>query len=302
LPPAVRHLIWQDHRLRGVVDLRRTRLEQLGIQVRSGLELRLPRTLTELRLLGVTGRDRLSVSAHRDGAALTLSMLLTTPQPPRVVRGLERVGALQIWNARTVRIAPLLAYRELETLSISGQPSCAIADPQHLARFPRLRRIELRHVYDLAAARFPAGRAFPALQQIEIDGLPAPAAAAVREKLRGAEGVELTLRGVRSQVWLRANLQNPLRHWADEYGAKVGATACKAWRKASATLGSLEGPAAPTARKRCLEAFIATFNQLDRTHCVDTIMREEVAEAFLELAGDVDDSVAEAWFDDWRDF
>ncbi|MCE9574371.1 MAG: hypothetical protein K8W52_14585, partial [Deltaproteobacteria bacterium] len=143
-----------------------------------------------------------------------------------------------------------------------------------------------------------AAQAWPALTRVSIDGY--RTADAARWKACFAGVADLELRGGKTDEWLAANLDNPFCDWIDR-DAAVGKRAAAAWRTARAALGAGVTAAAAS---RVLKAFVAVFNAIDAKTGIDTIDREEIAEAFIGLASEagLDPAVAEARLDEWRDF
>jgi hypothetical protein len=63
--------------------------------------------------------------------------------------------------------------------------------------------------------------------------------------------------------------------------------------------------ALPSLRSGALRTFVETLDRIDgRYQMIDTMRREQAADAFLDLAVRAGIPVAEAeeWFDEWRDF
>jgi hypothetical protein len=294
----VKTLFWESHQLGGVVDFRRTHLETLAIQP-GNFTLQLPRALKELRLLQLTGAEKLHVEAARQGAGLELAIVMGSARPPRIPPGLSAITRLDVSFARTVKIKQLLACPKLEELDLHGDPAFSLPDPQHLAKLTKLRRLTLTGAYDLAAARFPAAAAFAHIERIEIDGIAKPEAAILRERLLG---IDLELARVKSLEWIRDNLSNPFRDWGDDHGARFAATATKAWKQALAAIAKLGDDPTAAAAKRALKPFVDVFNRLDAGAGVDTIMREQLFDVFVELVPEAHGDAAEDWFDDMRDF
>lgn len=116
---------------------------------------------------------------------------------------------------------------------------------------------------------------------MEIDGIRESDAAVLAG--RSAGGPKLSIRGRRSDTWLKANIDNPFRHWEDEYPKKVASAASSAYRKALAAVDKLPPEASPDAAREVMETFMAAFNRVNEKHDLDTIMREEVGEVFYEL-------------------
>jgi hypothetical protein len=205
-----------------------------------------------------------------------------------------------VFNVTRLELSRLLPYRALEELSVAGPPG-EILDIERLAQFPRLAQLTLRECYRLSADRFPSLAELPGLRSVFIDGVRQDEGALVKQRLASVS--ELSLRGLRSDAWLRANLDNPFREWPDDYGATVGRAAMAAFRTALTALEKPSTRADAAAIREVLQAFVERFNRLSSRTPFDTIQREQVADGYDELAGRVAETVplaeARAWFDQW---
>jgi hypothetical protein len=282
------------------IDLARSTLTELSVDARSALTLHLPRSLTTLRLLDVTAWNRLAVRTDDGGARLAV-WIWGPAKPVRAIAGLPRLRVLSVGAAKELDLALVAKHPHLERLEVFGDENgIAIANVRRLASLPGLAEIQIRSAFHTDFSRFPSPDEMPALQRLEIDGVRTDAAAMLKERFRGFSG--LSLRGVRSDAWLRANADNPFREWSDEYGAALGRRATKAYRDAHASFDASR----PTARQAeaVLRRFVEAFNEVEAQ--IDTIMREEIDGAFQRLAervrGRVPDATATRWFDAWRDF
>jgi hypothetical protein len=114
------------------------------------------------------------------------------------------------------------------------------------------------------------------------------------------------VRGAKTDIWLAANLDNPLRDWVDD-DARGGAAACKAYADALRAIAGLPvgGPERREQAIGVLHTMITRLNAIDAKHeMIDTLRREEACEAFEDLAGRAGIPPAEAGdlCDDWRDW
>lgn len=301
--PGITRLSWSGHG-QTRLDLSRTSLTELSFDCGAEpLEVQLPisGTLQRLSLAAPASPEALHIQAPEAGAGIYLMEgCQEAPDGPYALKGLERLRALSLFHVQRVWLERLLPYQELEELTIIGPPGTVVG-LELLARFPQLRRVTLRECYDLDASALPPATAFPALEKVEVDGIRQADAVLLTQRLVGLR--QLSLRGKRTDAWLRANLQNAFREWPDEYGSALGKAAMTAYRQA--TLALDRAPADPEAIRAALHAFLAALNRVSARHPFDTIQREEVADAFDELASRVTDAVplatTRAWFDDWEE-
>ncbi len=257
------------------------------------LTLRLPRALVELHVSGKV--DRLRV--ERDAPVFPFVVHVDVPVLPQPIAGLEDLEELDGSTLREADLRRLAGYRRLSELVLQGK-AISVTCVEMLAALPTLRRLTLRHVYDLDAERFPAP--WPALAQVEIHGLRTATATTLKKKLAVVPALKIT--GAKSDAFIAENLQNPFRGW-DEDDPQLGRAAGAAWRKAQAAAAAPRNTSAARAEP-ILRALVDALNRLDAKHGLDTLRREEAADAFLGLAADlgVARAMAERWFDEWREF
>lgn len=234
-----------------------------------------------------------SVTAHDDGRWIDLSLRGAAPSVPA---GLRAVREMRIDAGGAVSVAALAALPALTSLTVQwSRGPGRLDDPAALAGLSTLRELYLVGGYGLGADTLPD---LPALRHLVIDGVPRSVAAALKARY-GATPVRVTVRGAKSDTWLRANIENPFRDWVDD-DERGGTAACRAY--ATALRGIDQNPADAERRLRTL---VEALNRIDGRHgLIDTLRREEAADAFFGLArrAGVPNADAEAWFDDWRDF
>jgi len=298
---GISRLGWSGHR-QSRIDLSGSELTEFSFDCgEQPLEVLLPTagTLCRLAMKPPANPAVHQIQAPKAGEGIYLTVNCQgLADAPYAISGLERLNSLSLFNVKQVRLERLLPYQELVELTIIGPPG-AIPDLERLAGFPKLRRLVLRDCYDLNAEALPPAAAFPALEKVEIDGIRQADAASFAQRLAGIPG--LSIRGKRSDAWLRANLYNPFREWPEEHSPTVGKAAMSAYRKAA--LGLDRRPTDPDAARAILEAFIQTLNRLSARNPFDTIQREQAFDAFDELASRVADVIPLAtmreWFDEW---
>lgn len=303
--PQISRFDWTGHR-QSRIDLSATQLVELGVECGPGpLELHLPAggTLRRLALAPPDAPGALRIEAPDGGSGIYLMQgCQHLPEGPRALPGLERLRALSLFPVRRVRLERLLPYRELEELTLSGPPG-AVEGLARLAEFPKLRRVSLRDCYELDVHALPPASAFPTLEAVEVDGIRQADAAVLSQRLAGLK--TLSLRGKRTDAWLRAHLDNPFREWPEEHGASRGKAAMSAYRQAALALDRAGTAGEPEAIRAGLEAFVRAFNRLSAREPFDTIQREQVMDAYDELASRVNGLVpvetTRQWFEEWED-
>jgi hypothetical protein len=291
--PLISTFSWRGHG-RSAIDLRDTNLTEVRVFVEAPLRLMLSRDVSSLSVSG--DASQLTVVQPGEGRALSL---MVNGQSPLGVKGLRALHSLDVVNATSVDVAPIArVHPSLSRLKLHGQ-AVQVPDFGALGRLRELRVLELHGCYGIDAQQVPvAGEVWPQLQRIAVDGFHKVDAARWKKCFAGVAHVEL--RGGKTAAWLAANLGNPFGEWTERSPA-IGRAATTAWRKARSAIG--EGVDEKKGEK-ILETFVAVFNKLDSKHGLDTIDREEIGDAFFDLASSAGISApaAEKWFDSWRDF
>lgn len=275
--PMISDLYWQDPP--ATVDLSATELTNLDLT--GAGRVTLPPGLIALTLKDTTGRFEVA-----DGGRWIRLTLDKSPVPA----GLISVRDLHMTVPDSISAAELRVLEDLESLSIrfTGPPG-SLLDAEELAAFRHLHTLSLRDAYGLEAASLPSP--WPTLRHLKVQGVRTAQTKPLKARYRE---IRLTVSGAKSDRWLAANLHNPFRDWADD-DKQAADIACRAYAAAIKAIESAEA-------RDVLQAMVEKLNTLE--DFIDTIRREEIAEAFFDLAerAGVTSGTAEDWFDDWRDF
>ena len=304
--PSIRGLAWHQHG-KSLIDLQKTSLTNVTVSCGTGpLLLRLPTAgSTKGLTLHVSGNlDGVRVETPRRGEGLALTIwYMNRPGIPNAVLGLELISALHIWHAARIRFGEFACCTALERLDIRG-PRTVIEDIAAIARFTKLRNIRMLDCYDFGVEDFPVPGTFPQLESIGFDGLRTDDAKKLGERLKDYPG--LSIRGKRTESWIRKNLENPFFTWGGEHGEAIGSRACRIYNLASTAIDKFDTVVAADDVRAVMQKFVEAFNRLGADYALDTIMREEIGDAFNELIRRKPETVTEAdasaWFDDLRDF
>lgn len=298
---ASSHLVTLDWSNPGVskIDLSKSTIEDLRIEVTDDVVVRVPPTLTALTLRGKYERATIEGLQGRF-PPLRLTLSGRSIAVPRGVADVEHVTFSDLVDTDT---AALSSFPALAALVLRGAPG-TISDARGLATLDTLRELELHEMYGIGPRLDPArlAKAWPALDAVRIHGVETTDAPLLKTVFAQVPLVQIT--GVRTKAWMEATLGNPFREW-EEADEDFGRAACAAWKKAKVEVTKLGAKAKKKDAEATLKSFVAVLNRLDAKHGeLDTIRREEAAEAFLALAADcgVDDKTAGKWFDGWRDF
>ncbi|MFJ2033669.1 hypothetical protein [Streptosporangium sp. NPDC087985] len=294
--PLIDQLTWDDPP--STVDLSTTHLTTLTISGTGLRHLRLPPGLMTLHL---TGEPPKAVEAAEEGRWIRLTM---TSSAHAVPSGLHGVRDLDLQVAGDLSLATLRALTGLESLHLRwDRPHGRLLDASDLSGFPRLHTLRLTDAYGIDAPCLP----LPAtsLRHLSIDGIRRSQARLLKARYKGTP-VHVTVWGAKSDAWLAANVDNPLRDWVDD-DERAGAAACKAYASALRAIGHLSAndPAVAAEARPILQNLVEKLNRIDERYgIIDTLRREQAADAFFALArrAGVPDSGAADWFDQWRDF
>lgn len=241
--PLVKELTLTGHGRREL-DLSRTSLDQLSVDV-TGLErLVLPPSLDRLLLHGTGAVNRfdsldgllddlsaetssalspLRVVADQDGRWIAVH--LTGSVPP--VCGLDRVQGLRIGAIEELDLSDVTeCFPNVSWLHLFGAPGL-LHELSELRALPRLETLWLCDLFGYESGDFPSPDDLPALTSLDLDSIPTDVATRVRAVYKKAPRVSLSVRRPRKPEWLAENFENPLRHWDGRDGIPA-ATAKKA--------------------------------------------------------------------------
>nr|WP_314560471.1 hypothetical protein [uncultured Capnocytophaga sp.] len=216
-------------------------------------------------------------------------------------KGLGEVRSLNIFSDKnySVDIAEIAnTFPNLEFLKINGQ-NASLRNVEALAKLQHLESVWLSDLYDFDS--FVKKTEMPNLRSISLWSVPKVVADKVKKEFKGID--ELDIKQARTDEWIKANLDNPLRNWDGREGTKPS-VAKKAMKAYTDAYKKLSGNKNKDEAVTTLQNFIAIFNEIDKKHHIDTLEREEIWEAFKILAELTPLSVNEIEdiFEDLRDF
>lgn len=291
----IRELSWQSHG-QSRIDLSGTAVDQLVVSVDGPLTLAVPPTLTSLVVMGSTAA--LAVEGATVAWPFALTVHHDTIEAP--AQGLQSTQCLTLNGLTETGTASLSGYTDLRSLTMRGRPG-RLKDVAGLVSHERLAELALFDLYALHGEAWHDRGGWPALDDVLIEGLHKQDAAPLKAALASVPRVMISR--ARSEAWIAANVDNPLRDW-DSDGAAFGKAARTAWKKAKTQAQKLGAAASGTDALAILEAFVVALNRINAKYDIDTMRREEAFEAYLGLARDlgVADEDSGAAFDSWRDF
>lgn len=264
------------------LDLSRTHLGQLSVDVTGLARLVLPGTLETLILRGHVPGAQPSLAVVAEDGGRWITVRLTTTVLP--VRGLERARGLSVHRIGAIDLEDVAEYfPEVTWLHLVGAPG-TLDRLQALTKLARLETLWLCDLFGYPVEDVPSPHDLPALVSLDLESIPADVAAHVRGAYKKTPRVVLTVRKPRKPEWLAENIDNPLRHWDGQEGIPA-ATAKKARTAFIVALRQVRGAdaAAPefTARVTvAVEEFVTVIATLNRTrHFLYTLERDDVIDA-----------------------
>ncbi|MFC2428501.1 MAG: hypothetical protein ACFNTA_05965 [Campylobacter sp.] len=281
------------------LDISRTYVQELTLDTSGIQEILLNDSLYRLTLKG--GASRLKSMRCPFGGEL-LSVQLELKGGGFCVSGLEELRELRIFSQRGERVdlADVAAsFPNLREIFINAQGG-TLKNIDALAKLKRLQAIRLRDVYGFDS--FPARAQLPHLKRLWLRSVPKTVCEAAKRQFKDIEDFEI--KQPRSDQWLEANLNNPLRGWDGREGVSAAASkkAMKAYENAhkmlsaikkepetaskkAARTGKFDIASADSAvtRAKVLKEFIAVFNAVGAGRGIDTMEREEIWDAFCKL-------------------
>ena len=278
------------------LDISRTYVQELTLDTSGTQEVLLNDSLYRLTLKGDASRLK-SVRCPFDGELLGIQLELKGGG--FCVSGLEKLRELRIFSQRgeCVDLADVAAsFPNLREIFINAQGG-TLKNIDALAKLKRLQTIRLSDVYGFDS--FPTRAQLPHLKRLWLRSVPKTVCEAAKKQFKDIEDIEI--KQPRSDQWLEANLNNPLRGWDGREGVSAAASkkAMKAYESAHKMLSAIKkeletaskkaartgkfDTASEAARAKVLKEFIAVFNAVGAGRGIDTMEREEIWEAFCKL-------------------
>ncbi len=266
------------------LDISRTYAQELTLDTSGIQEVLLNDSLYRLTLKGDASRLK-SVRCPFDDELLSVQLELKGGG--FCVSGLEELRELRIFSQRGehVDLADIAAsFPNLLEIFINAQGG-TLKNIDALAKLKRLQAIRLSDVYGFDS--FPAREQLPHLRRLWLRSVPKTVCEAAKRQFKDIEDIEI--KQPRSDQWLEANLNNPLRGWDGREGVSAAASkkAMKAYESAHKMLSAIKTKPArdehKTEKTEILKEFIAVFNAVGAGRGIDTMEREEIWEAFCKL-------------------
>ena len=115
---------------------------------------------------------------------------------------------------------------------------------------------------------------------------------------------DLSVKGVRTEKWIRENLDNPFRDWDRDYDQKIGKKAASIYKKALKAIDKLPDQKLETTES-VLRSYVEAFNRFAEE--LDTTAREVIVDAYHLLASSdklnrKESKRCDSLLEDWREF
>ena len=281
------------------LDISRTYVQELTLDASGAQEVLLNDSLYRLTLKGDISRLK-SMRCPFDGELLSVQLELNGGG--FCVSGLEKLRELRIFSQRSERVdlADVAAsFPNLRGIFINAQGGM-LKNIDALAKLKRLQTIRLSDVYGFD--NFPTRAQLPHLKRLWLRSVPKTVCEAAKRQFKDIEDIEI--KQPRSDQWLEANLNNPLRGWDGREGVSAAASkkAMKAYESAHKMLSAIKKELETASKKatrtgkfdiasadsavtraKVLKEFIAVFNAVSAGRGIDTMEREEIWDAFCKL-------------------
>ncbi|MBC9714020.1 hypothetical protein H9Y04_15750 [Streptomyces sp. TRM66268-LWL] len=213
----------------------------------------------------------------------------TAPQEHVTELTIREIDSLDC--SRLVRLFPSLTrlhlHGRLGLLSGAGE----------LNRLGGLQRIGISDLYGMSADDCLHPRTVPELESLDLYGIPAAYASAMRRAWRPEipAGTYVSVLRARKPEWVEENRNNPLRGWdgCEHIGAALYKRAVAQYKATRQAVLEEYAHGSPEGRQERLEAigrgYGEAFNKLDRrAQFIETVEREDLFEALDHLAGEAE--------------
>lgn len=278
--PFITRLCLENHG-QTVLDFSNTRITDLSVDMTGVESLYLNEGLDSLNLKGEI-KENCKVCTAEKGAGLILEVGKSVPK----VRGLENLTAVNVMGIADFDMQNLSeTYPKLKTIRLWGKPG-NIANFSAVSGFEDLEVFTTVDLFGFGADDIPHPDRLPKLHRLWMSSLPEEAAKAVKKlyKKRKEDGLDLWIEKARKPEWLAQNFDNPFRDWdgAEHIPKSQAKKAAELYRKTRAGVVKLLGNPPENiggGLAEAVKAYTGGFNKMDKKHFIDTVEREDIAEA-----------------------
>ena len=279
----IQELNWNNCQ-RKVLDLSRTHLEIIEISGKDVELIKLPSCTQRLKLKGELSPN-LHIISPKDGYYMVLSVEMHDDFLPDV--GLRRLTNLGLKNIQNFSLKSIPSrFPGLIWLGLTGKPGY-IHDMKEISKLHELETLTIDELFGFSADDFPHSQDLPELRRLWIESIPADAGKAIKKLYKG-KIPDFRVTKLRSDEWLKENMNNPLRHWdGSEFVPK------SKYNKSVALWKDTRRRILEEANKTRIDfslikdiaiEYIEGFNKLDRrSPFIETEEREDIFTAFEQI-------------------
>ena len=281
----IQELNW-DNCQRKELDLSRTHLENIEISGKDVELIKLPSGIHKLILKGELSPN-LRIISPKDGYYLELWVELHDDFLPDV--GLSRLWDMHLRNIKDFSLKKITSrFPNLARLWMTGKPGY-VHDMAELSKLHGLERLWIEDIFGFNADEFPRHEDIPELRFLIAQSIPADAGKVIKKLYKGKiPDLDFSVTKLRSDEWLKENLNNPLRHWdGSEFVPK------SKYNKSVALWKDTRRRILEEANKTEIDfslikdiavEYIEGFNKLDRrSPFIETEEREDIFAAFEQI-------------------
>lgn len=233
------------------------------------------------------------------GAYLNLQIITTSNDIHFI--GFSNLCTLSLFASRKNRIdinQLTNLFPNVEFLLLNGH-GASLSNIAHIKKWQNMETLWLFECYGFED--FPKQKEMPKLNDLSLTDIPKVVGDKIKKEFKNIAGLEL--KKLRSDDWIKANLDNLLANWDGREGTPK-AIAKKAMMAYSKSYTKLVKSQSEKEKQEILREFIAIFNQIDQKYPIDTLEREEIFEAYNELVkvANINNQEAENLFESNREF
>ena len=281
----IQELNW-DNCQRQELDLSRTHLEDINISGKDVEIIKLPSSTNRLTLKGELSPS-LRIISPNDGSFMCLRVELHDDFLPDI--GLSRITNLRLTNIQNFSLKNIPSrFPSLTWLGLAGKPGF-IHDLIEISELHELETLTIDELFGFCDNDFPRPENLPELWRLWVASIPANAGKAIKKLYKGKiPDLDFSVTKLRSDEWLKENMNNPLRHWdGSEFIPKSKYNKSVAlWKETrrrileEANKTEIDFPAI----KNIAVEYIEGFNKLDRrSPFIETEEREDIFAAFEQI-------------------
>lgn len=193
------------------IDLGKTHIDYLEIDVSGVSSLILPPTMEYLKIYGKISDD-FSIDDSLCSNSLCLTVVMNNTQIRRYGLSHVNIERLMLGDITELDLRQAAEYYpEIEKLILYGKPG-NVSNFEAIGDLEKLEQLVCSDVFGYTAAEAAVLENLPNLYRLDLYSIPKEAGEYLKKHWKGRLDF-LSVRGLRSDEWLKENLHEPLRHW-----------------------------------------------------------------------------------------